>query len=231
MEFAVAEKQKAGRPPKGEFSGLTAPLTIRMPTDMRKELEAAAYKSGKSVTQELLRRLQGSFHRERDKSRDPGLQAVCFLIAKAAESVAGLKSYFRPDLPRPLWRTDRSTFLAFKLTVAKLLDLLEPEGKAETPLTVEATGAALRKLKPNVKVPPELIEYIAKAHASPEALANSSFLSIWSALLRPVSLSEDPERQALLRIVPNLRSEWDQEFYGMSDARRDLGIKLEGEKP
>ena len=47
-----------GRKPKGAFSKLTSPLSLRMPSDMRDELEAAAKASGKSVSQELLRRLQ-----------------------------------------------------------------------------------------------------------------------------------------------------------------------------
>ena len=48
-----------GRQPSGAFSKLTSPLSLRMPADMRDELEAAAKASGKSLSQELLRRLTG----------------------------------------------------------------------------------------------------------------------------------------------------------------------------
>ena len=229
-EREVAKRKRApgaGRKPQGQISGLTSVISIRMPNEMRKELEAAANKSGKSVTQELLRRLQDSFHRDRDKSRDPGLRALCFLIGEAAERVGALRSALRPGRA-PLWRNDRFSFAAFKLTVAKLLDILEPEEELKSPLTVEVTESALRKIKSNFKMPPELADYILKSYKSPEALSNSIFLNIWSALLRATAKSEEPKYEALLRATPKLRKEWEHEFYAMSDARRDLGIKLRG---
>ena len=47
----------AGRKPRGEFDQLTSPFSLRMPEDLREQLEAAAEKSGRSASQELLRRL------------------------------------------------------------------------------------------------------------------------------------------------------------------------------
>src|SRR5215204_2534089 len=113
-----------GRPPRGAFSGLTSPLTIRMPKEMREELEKAANKRDWSVSQELLRRLNASFMRDRERSRDRSLRALCFLISEIAEGVVLPIPDFRLDNLRPLWRTNPFLFRAFKLAVGKLLNAL-----------------------------------------------------------------------------------------------------------
>src|SRR5436189_189765 len=76
-----------GRKPRGEFEQLTVPFSVRMPDYLRKQLEAAARKSRRSTGQELLRRLDNSFSRDRDKQRDPGIRALGFLITLVAQDV------------------------------------------------------------------------------------------------------------------------------------------------
>ncbi len=234
----MAKRKRApggGRKPRGQFAKLNSPLSIRMPKEMRTELAAAARKGRKSVTQELLRRLQDSFHRDRDKNRDSALRALCFLIGEVAESVSTLGPIRTDDL-RPLWRSDPFLFRAFKLAVGKLLDALEPTGELRTPVTAEVARSVEAKI--GLKVPPESVEFMLKTYESPEALSNQVFLFLWTALhggaasaseamkgrVREVMLRENPQ---LLGTFDNM---WDQEFYGMSAARRDLQIKLQGEK-
>ena len=77
-----------GRKPKGEFSQLTSSLTIRIPDDMRRELESEAAGNNSSMGQTLLWHLRQSLNREREKERDPALQGLLFMIAQLADALA-----------------------------------------------------------------------------------------------------------------------------------------------
>jgi hypothetical protein len=112
-----------GRKPKGPIAA-RAQLTVRMPDDLRSELEAAAQRRGRNLTDELLGRLRASFARERDRQRDPPLRAWCFLISELA-------SYIHYETPN--WHKNPFWFRAFKLGVAGLLDALEPRGEVRPP--------------------------------------------------------------------------------------------------
>jgi len=127
----------AGRKPQGEFSELTASFTVRMPDSLREELEAAATRSGRSASQELLIRLNQSFGRGHDKDRDPDVRAICFLIADLLEAVR------YPNASG--WYGDPFLFRAFKIGVAKLLDALEPKGEIRTPPVMKIYAQELRE--------------------------------------------------------------------------------------
>src|SRR6516225_7182787 len=77
-----------GRKPMGDFSGLTAVMSLRLSAEMRARLDTAARKTSRrlkrkwGISQELLRRVQGSFERERDEARDPALRAFFFLFSE-----------------------------------------------------------------------------------------------------------------------------------------------------
>jgi Arc-like DNA binding domain len=62
MKKVIKKRKKtvSGRKPQGPFEGMTASLTIRMPVALRDRLEAAAQQSGRSLSQELLVRLESS---------------------------------------------------------------------------------------------------------------------------------------------------------------------------
>ena len=149
----MAKNRRAGggRKPKGDFSKLVAPLSIRMPAEMRKQLEAAARANGRSLSQELLRRLRESFHRERDKARDPAMRALCFLMAETAHHAVGYHK-IKPHPPKGLtleeaalgeitleeipmfdWRSNPFFYRAFKIAFIKLLNALEPQGEIKPP--------------------------------------------------------------------------------------------------
>jgi Arc-like DNA binding domain len=136
----VPRKRAAGggRKPKGDFAGLSSPLSIRMPTDLRKELEAAARDSGKSITQELLRRLNDSFQRDRNKKRDPASRALCYLLAELIELV---KVNMGED--RQQWRADPFAFQSIKLGFAQILDALEPKGEIKPPDDISLNPVAV----------------------------------------------------------------------------------------
>src|SRR5262245_13977489 len=91
--LAIMAKRKTrapggGRKQRGEFSNLTVRFSMRMPENLRDQLEAEATASGRSASQELLRRLQNSLERDRDRQRDPALQGLLFFIAEIAEGVS-----------------------------------------------------------------------------------------------------------------------------------------------
>src|SRR6516225_5822996 len=59
-----------GRKPGGELRDLKAVMSLRMPQDLRDQLDRARQASGRSLSQELLARARLSFDRERERSRD-----------------------------------------------------------------------------------------------------------------------------------------------------------------
>src|SRR5262245_37741976 len=115
-----------GRKPQGEFDQLTSPFSMRMPEHLRKQLEAAADKSGRSASQELLARLNSSFSRDRNEDQDRPIRAICFLITELKNNIAVAKSAVE-------WHRDPFLFRAFKIAVGKLLDELEPSGEMLPP--------------------------------------------------------------------------------------------------
>jgi TraY domain len=124
-EMGMARKRApgAGRKPKGEFAGKSAVFSTRIKPDTRKALENAKRQSGRSLSQEIEKRLVDSFREE--KSGDQGTRAFCYLIRELAKSI-------RFD-PKTYWHNDPFLFETFKLAVPKLIDRLKPDGTAVPP--------------------------------------------------------------------------------------------------
>src|SRR5215469_17778158 len=76
-----------GRKPGGEFRNLTAVMSLRMPQDLRDQLEKARQASGRTLSQELLWRAKMSFDRDRHLSRDRALRAFCFLFSELIQAI------------------------------------------------------------------------------------------------------------------------------------------------
>jgi len=120
----MARRKRAaggGRRPQGEFQNLTSPFSLRMPPDLRKQVEVAARRNRRSTSQEMLRRLQDSFRRDQTTESDRPLRALCYLIAQVAD-------YSSHQEPRS-WRSDPFKFKTFKRGVSVLLDKLDPPGE------------------------------------------------------------------------------------------------------
>ena len=66
-----------GRKPKGPVAARSQ-LTVRMPDDLRAELEAAARRRNRNLTDELIGRIRVSFAREHEQKRDPATRALLF---------------------------------------------------------------------------------------------------------------------------------------------------------
>jgi NTP pyrophosphatase (non-canonical NTP hydrolase) len=197
-------KRKRGRPPAGGFSTLTAVTSLRMPEDLRQQLEKARKERGKrlnrkiGLSQELLYRVRSSFIRERDEARDPALRALYYLIAEVAEAVS-FPFPARPAGLRPLWRSDPFLFEAFRLAVGELLDALKPTGRELKPPSIVAN---------TFKTAEELADYVV------------------SGVLHALKTGEQSEKE-------DQKFMWWEAAtrdYQMFDARRDLGVKSPGEK-
>jgi hypothetical protein len=182
-----------------------------MPAEMREQLESSARENGRSVSQEVLRRIQGSFYLERDKARDPSMRALCFLIAQLAGHVAGLTdSQGRPAFN---WRTDRFFFQAFKLAVAKVLDALEPSGEIRSPKDMFDN---LDRDEKGIR----LFEMVKATYETPEARADTAARTLFASLTQP-SFDE----YYFDEIAPDHKANALQDFYGLLDARRDLQLR------
>ncbi len=200
----MAKRKRApggGMKPKGKFSGLTSVLSLRMPADMRKELEKAAKAKDCSLSQELLHRVQTSFSEDRKRARDPALQAMCFLIGEVAEGITNpVMRVAGATLPR--WRSNPFLFRAFKLAVGQLLDALEPAGEIKGP-----SGEALKPIE-GVTLHARS-DFLRPLHQSPEKLA--SFVS--AGILRVFLGNADGHSNA----------RWGGD-YGIESARRYLNV-------
>jgi len=75
----------AGRKPRGDFTGKTATLTTRITAETRAAMERAAQKSGRSLSQDVERRLVDSVRNERNRRSD--IRALAEAIAIVAEKV------------------------------------------------------------------------------------------------------------------------------------------------
>ena len=237
MAKRKAPKRRAaggGRKSQGPVTQLRAVMSIRLPTEMRGELQKAAKANGNSVTQELLSRLDASFKQDRKNYRDPATKALCFLFSELAERVhAGT-----PD-----WRSDPFLFRAFKIGVTKLLNNLpEPKGKIESP--------RLRKFlldRLSADDPMNETEHVknwrkqlTRMMKSPEALAEfaventlagyfktdprygdwGAWRKGWEPLRK--ELDADPEIPGLLS---KMLQHQDNTYYGMQQARDGLSLK------
>jgi hypothetical protein len=218
-----------GRKPIGAFPASTQ-LSIRMPDNIRVELEAAAKKRGWSLTQELLWRLRVSLSRGREDRRDAALRAIFFLITQMATQSLYTDTRGRG---KP-WYQDPFTFRAFKLAVAKLLDGLEPRGEISIPLYEIGSELAGHPIYSRLAGQPIYSTLIKTPEDAAEYAAEWELHKLFHSIVEPVT----PDLREWMRTkLVSSEAELDEhidyrmrELYAFSDARRDLGIK-EPQKP
>jgi Arc-like DNA binding domain len=198
-----------------------------MPPWLRAQLQAAAKRKGRSMSQELISRLASSFHREREEARDPAMRALCFLIADTAHSVSGVVR-IEDDKPVHDWRTNPFMFEAFKLAVGYLLDALRPKGEIVSPF--EGRPLSFNAWHPEYS---EALRVFSESYETPEARGRIAFATVWNALLtsdrenvqgpaadlyaagQPWGADESRKLHKMME-----REQW--RTYGMSDARHAL---------
>ena len=174
---------------------------------MREELEKAANRRGRKLSQEVLSRINNSLDESRRKSRDGTVRALSYLIEEIAKGVTmGAHNIMEVRDMLPLWRSNPFLFRAFKLAVGQVLDGLEPRGKIESPKTLSVS----KRMQLDLTEP----RFVADIYKSPEALADFVAVGILHALTRST-----PKRRE------ERKTRWDLDVdYAMESTRRDLKL-------
>ena len=129
----MAKKREpgAGRKPRGEFKGKSATLTTRITPETRTAMERAARKSGRSLSQEVERRLNDSVRNERNRRSD--VRALAEAIAIVAEKVEKATGKH--------WLQDAFTGEALRRGIEVLVRHFAPHGARVIPPKVEEAAA------------------------------------------------------------------------------------------
>jgi len=128
-----------GRKPQGEFSSKTAQLATRVTLETRRGLDAAAKKSGRSLSQEVERRLRDSLKSSAKADRDRPTAALAYLVTRLAELLNAISKH--------PWNSNRWCIETLKFAVTALLDQV-PADESDRPahlgaFTPEILGTAL----------------------------------------------------------------------------------------
>jgi len=132
-EGLLAKKRAhgAGRKPSGEFKGKSAMLTTRITPETRAAMERAAQKSGRSLSQEVERRLNDSVRYERNRRSDVRtLAELVAIIAEKVEIATGKN-----------WLQDAFTGEALRHGIEVLVRHFAPHGAQVIPPNVEEAAA------------------------------------------------------------------------------------------
>jgi hypothetical protein len=121
----------AGRKPRGEFKGKSAALTTRITPETRAAMDRAAQKSGRSLSQEVERRLRDSVLNERNRRSD--VRALAEAIAIVAEKVEIATGKH--------WLQDASTGEELRHGIDRLVRHFAPHGAPAIPPSVEEAVA------------------------------------------------------------------------------------------
>lgn len=140
--------RKRGRPPKGEFANKNATLTTRLTEPVREGLEREAKRNGRSLSQEVERRLFESLEAPKRWERAFGNvrnRALAYMVAQLAE---GIEQYAHKS-----WRHDPYTCQALEFGLKVVVGHYAPEGKPEVPDTIAADIARSPEINEQFKRP------------------------------------------------------------------------------
>ena len=124
----------AGRPPRGDLKNKGAAFTTRITAETRRALEAAARKSGRSLSQEAEHGLRYYLEKPAGAARNRALAAIVGNLAEGIEKQTS-KS----------WRSDIFTSMALRYAVEAVLFHFAPgiEENPAIPPAVEAQAAKM----------------------------------------------------------------------------------------
>lgn len=134
---------KRGRPPKGEFTGKSAVFNTRITPELREALKLEAQRNGRSLSQEIERRLSDSIRAPKMWELEFGLprnKALALVVAKLAQGIER-----QTDLS---WQEDRFTFEALKVSINYLLAKLAPSVPLTVPKAMEEHAATVDEINP-----------------------------------------------------------------------------------
>src|SRR5262245_9026981 len=132
-ELAMKRAPGAGRKPRGEFKGKSAALTTRITLETRGAMERAAQKSGRSLSQEVERRLVDSVRNERNRRSDVRALAEAIAIVAEKVEIANGKN----------WLQDAFTGEALRRGIEVLVRHFAPHGPRLIPPNLEEAAASV----------------------------------------------------------------------------------------
>jgi hypothetical protein len=188
----------AGRKPRGPFQGKSATLTTRITAKTRAALDRAAQKSGRSLSQEVERRLDQSLSINRD--RRPDVRALGEAIAMLLQSIERATN--------SLWRDDAFTCSALQHGIEAMMVHFGPRETPTVPPSVKTAAA---------EMPPALAE----RYSSPKGVGETeagrviTWIESWnfrdiadSHLARNIGARFPDEWEAHWRLLRDLGSGW-----------------------
>jgi hypothetical protein len=209
----MAKRQRA--PGGGRKKGSTPrqpPMSIRLPADLRDQLQVAANRAksgkGRKLSSEIIARLRRDIDREKEDQREPTTWALNYLISELTRKTI-LAS---PSGQRFDWHNDSFVSDSFRLAVSMLLEQLRPQDSAVKTAFSDADGM-IHPLYRDVL-------------ASPESWAKVAFLDVW----RDLTTQRPQPRAEMKRILDahydeNADGEWADYTIDLDRVRRTLGFK------
>jgi hypothetical protein len=199
--MAAKRAPGGGRRSQGRFSGLSGtPVNLRMPTNLRNQLVAAAAKSGNSLTQEVLDRLEWTFEEDAKVDRDGAKYSLMFLLGRVIDNA-------KITLLQPDWRSDPTAWEVVYLAFGLIVKLLKPPGEPEAPSS--------EKVKRFGNTPKEIAAFI----------GNMILLEYWNRIEPPSPTNlKDHATQSSMNVA---RRNLAGDEKGMELARQKLALDKE----
>ena len=185
-----------GRKPKGEFRGKEATFTTRITVRTRHALDRAALKNGRSLSQEVERRLNDSLQKDLSHDRHiRSLGTVFMMMVQGVERRTGHR-----------WRDDAFTAQSIRDGFSLLISHFGPSGTPTLPKKLKDAAANL---------PPELANH----YLEPSQIGLTEAGAVISLLeqRRRGDISEISQKAKTVKVhVPN-------EWFAHAQLLRDLG--------
>ncbi len=179
----------AGRKPRGEFRGKSAVFSTRL----RGALEREAARNGRSLSQEIERRLTDSISRsETRKWGPPRTESILFFLVRLIDSIE-LETGQQ-------WIDDPFTFQAVYFGLTFIFSMLKPDGDVVPPnrikAALEASRAADEKRAELLGRSLEEVRVQTEWRATPEGVGEPAARGLWLALrMAPEDRGRDPSRR------------------------------------
>jgi TraY domain len=186
----------AGRKPKGPISGNAGWLQARITEDLRSQLEEAAARNGRSLSQEAQVRLKDSFGLSAKLQAawgPPEVKALAYLVSRVVRSVqagAGANPFFSAG--ELAWHHNPFTHAAVCAAIITLLDHFKPEGLIQTP--------------PRVKESAERMPEQAQPESMGRSIAMGLLLNLATAEPPPKNADPNAHYSDNRRILPDIQT-------------------------
>ena len=226
--LSMAKKRRrpgGGRKPKGSIRDKREAFSTRITAETRAALEREAAKTGQSISQVAEWALRtGLMEKQRSRTVQP-LRAISFLIERLALASCRAAYINAPGkrLQRiETWRSDPFAFSAFKIAVGMLLDFLEPQGPALSPLRANNP----RGIAVHPRLSDREWQLVGRFYEAPEAYG----AYIYSHLVEELQNESPTFVRQIAMGSPTSGDMATDEYYGLRSARRDLGLDALVEK-